>query len=519
MTEHLPILIIAIPLVAAFLTPVIGMLGNNVRNFFTLAVILVANVLIYMLAIKLLQNGGPIYYVLGASDPTQLIPNGLGFPIRIALKIDALAVFMSMIAGLVAFVAHLYSWKFTEKDSYQNYYYVLLKLMLVGVLGLVYTNDLFNFFVFLEILSISSAALVAFRTKQKHPSYAGYKYLLISAVATSIYLIGIAMIYAQYGSFNIDYLMTVIQNTSLDKIALVFILAPLAMKAGAVPMHMWVPDTYSEAPAPITMMLIVATQASLYGIIRLLFNLFNIGSFGVMMDYGYTIGWMIVVVGVITIVVGVSMAMIQKDIKRLMAFSALSQIGYILMGLGVGIIGRGNCLEGSLEICSFGKTAMIGSVFHILNDVLFKGLLFLTAGIMYLRFGTRNLNRMQGLAHRDTFTTVIFIIAALAAAGIPPFNGFASKILLYESVFIISPIVAMIAVFASILTLAMFTKIFYGAFLGPRRDDLIVNNEKIGFGMRLGMTILCILIILIGLFPNFVTETIIEPAVMGLFSI
>ncbi len=519
MTEHLPILVIGVPLVAAFLTPIIGLLGNNIRNAFILLVLLATNVLIFMLFGNLIQGGldsiEPMFYVLGAQDPSQLTPEGLDFPIRIALKIDGFSIFMAISAGIISLVALLYSWKFISKKSYQNYYYVLLLLIFVGILGIVFTNDLFNFFVFLEILSISSAALVAFRTKKKHPSYAGYKYLLVSAIATSLLLIGIGLFYAQYGSFNITYLQNVMQHTLADKMALVLILIPLAMKAGAIPMHMWVPDTYSEAPAPITAMLVISSQASLYGLFRFGFDLFGHGGMSINYD---TLGWILIILGLLSGFVGLTMGLIQKDVKRLMAYCAISQTGYMLIGVGVGLA----TLHSTSDPAAFeeyGRTAMTGGIFHIMNHAFYKSLLFLTSGVMLFRFGTRNLNKMIGMAHRDTLTTIAFIIGSLAIVGVPPLNGFASKILIYESVYMFSPIIAILAIFISILTLAIFIKVFYSAFLGPKRDDLIVNKEKLPFGMKLGMIILMVLVVIFGLFPGVILEYLVNPAVDGLISI
>lgn len=520
MSEHLPILIIGIPLLAAFLTPIIGLLGNRVRNIFTLIVLLATNVVIIMLASKFWQGGGEaIFYVLGAKDPSVLRPEGLAFPIRIALKIDGFSIFMGISSGILSLVALFYSWQFISKNSYQTYYFVLLQLMFVGILGLVFTNDLFNFFVFLEILSIASAALVAFRTKKKHPSYAGFKYLLISAIATSFLLIGIGLFYSQYGTFNITQIHSMIQYTLLDKIALVLILLPLAMKAGAIPMHMWVPDTYSEAPAPITAMLVVASQASLYGLFRLSFNLFGNPMSEAVLNY-HTLGWIIIILGIISSFVGVTMALIQHDVKRLMAYHAISQTGYMLMGVGVGIAVHADpaIIEGTGKTAFqlFGANSMIGGIFHIINHAFYKGLLFLTAGVMVYRFGTRDLNKMVGLAHKDKFTTIAFIIGALAIAGVPPFNGFASKILIYESAYQFSPLITIIGMFVSILTLASFLKVFYSAFLGPKRDDLLINTDKLPAGMTLGMAILAILVVLFGLFPSVVVKYIVSPAVGGL---
>ncbi len=515
MINHLPVLIIAIPLLMAFLTPLIGFLGNNVRNTFILGTLLVVNFLIFVLLGKFIQGGGNhIFYVLGSADPSQLTPEGVGFPIRIALKVDGFSMFMALIVGIVSLSAMIYSWKFIKKDTYQNYFFVLLQLMFVGMLGISFTNDLFNFFVFLEIVSISSAALIAFRTDKKHPSYAGYKYLLVSAVSTSFLLIGIGLLYAQYGQFNITYLQNVMNHTLIDKIALVFILIPLAMKCGSFPMHLWVADTYSEAPAGVTSMLVIASQTSLYAMFRFCFDLFGKAFGEVSINYG-TLGWVIVILGLLSSFVGVTMALIQHDVKRLMAYHSVSQLGYMLVALGVAVAVHTD----SVAFDEYGRTAMTGGILHMLNYSFYKGLLFLTSGVMVWRFGTRNLNKMIGMAHKDTLTTIVFIIASLSIAGIPPFSGYSSKVLIYESVYRFNPLLSVVLMFVSIMTLASFMKVFYSAFLGPKRDDLLIRKESLPIGMKAGMLILTVVIIFVGLFPNLVMDNLIEPSVSSLMRI
>ncbi|MCP4132973.1 MAG: NADH:ubiquinone oxidoreductase [bacterium] len=516
--KHIPILIIAIPLAGAFLIPIISLTGSKARNVFAFLVICVVNMLVISLIPQVSMDGNVLYYVVGAADTMSPIPEGITFPIRIVLKIDGFSLFMALISGIITFAAFMYSWKFIPETGNKKYYVILMILMMAGMIGLEFTNDLFNFFVTIEILSISSAALVAYRVDENHPPYAGYKYLLISAVATALLLIGIGLLYAQYGSFNIDYLYGVMNYSLLDKIALIFMLVPLAMKAGAIPMHMWVPDSYSEAPAPITAMLVASSQASLYGLFRLSFSLFGNPERRAWMPTSIDfeiLGWVVIILGVLSMFIGVTMALVQHDVKRLMAFHAVSQTGYMLLGVGVGIAVYGTD-DGGTSFEVFGKLAMIGGIFHIMNHAFYKGLLFLTSGVMAKRFGTRNLNSMVGMAHKDTFTTIAFIIGALAIAGIPPFNGFASKLLIYESVYKFSPLLSIIAMFVSVLTLASFVKVFYSAFLGPKRDDLVVDKEPVSPGMKIGMGLLCVLVILFGLFPEIIIETIVEPAVEGL---
>ncbi|MCX6798507.1 MAG: proton-conducting transporter membrane subunit, partial [Candidatus Diapherotrites archaeon] len=158
-----------------------------------------------------------------------------------------------------------------------------------------------------------------------------------------------------------------------------------------------------------------------------------------------------------------------------------------------------------------------GGLFHVMNHAIYKGLLFLTAGAVIYRVGTKNLNSMGGLAHKMPWTTVFFIVGALAIAGIPPFNGFASKLIIYESVFLFSPVLSVIAMLVSVLTLASFVKVFYAVFMGPRPE----GHEKIRevpLAMLIPMGVLALLAIIFGLLPDVVLNTIISPAAQALIN-
>jgi len=517
MNEHIPILIIAVPLLTAFILPIAGMAGHRFRNLLIFSVIAAVNLMLISLISPVCIEGKIIYYLAGSASPSVVHPDGLDFPIRILLKIDGFSLYMAIISGIIVLVAFLFSLGFIKEDGKKNYYMILLLLMFTGMLGIEFTNDLFNFFVFFEILSISGAALVAYRTENPHPPYAGFKYLLISTVATSFYLIGVGLCYSQYGSFNIDYIHANMQFSLLDKMALIFMIIPLSMKAGVIPMHMWIPDTYSEAPAPISAVLKTSSMVSLYAVFRISFSMFGNPLRQPSINYE-TLGWIIIILGVLSMFIGVTMALIQHDVKRLMAFHAISQTGYMFLGIGVGMAVYSSG-DGGESFNLYGKYAMTGGIFHIMNNAFYKGLLFLTSGIMALRFGTRNLNLMSGLAHKDVFTATAFIIGALAISGIPPFNGFSSKLLIYESVYLFSPVLSIIAMFVSILTLASFMKVFYSAFLGPQKPHLIVNPRPVTAGMKVGMGILCFLIIFSGLFSKLFINYLVEPAVRGLVTI
>lgn len=498
-------LLLAIPLLAAFAMPLFGLNGKRVRNSWAIIAML-ATVAAALILVWEVLTQGTIVYAFGAFDSAQAIPfDSGGVPIRILFVIDAMSAFMILTAAIMMFAATLYSISSESEQSGQDGYYALLFLLMAGIFGMVSTGDLFNFFVFLEINSLAGAALAAYRIKGGVAVEGGLKYAFISTVAGLFFLIAVGMLYGQYNSLNIAYIASVIDFTGLSLVAVVLMIVSLAMKSGSVPMHFWTPDTYSSAPSSITALLIVSSMASLYAIFRIAFSLF-----GLTMNV-VTVGWVIIILGILSMFIGVSMALPQKDVKRLMAYHSVSQIGYMLVGLGVGLAVLGD----AQMMSQFGVVAMEGGIFHIINYALYKGLLFLIAGAVIYRCGTANLNDLGGLGHSMKWTMGFFIIAALAIAGIPPFNGFASKLMIYESVFIFNPFIAVIAMVVSIMTLASFVKVFHSMFMGPKLPQYETVKE-VPMPMLIGMGLLAVLIILFGLFPDLVVNTLVEPAALAL---
>jgi len=504
---HSPALVMALPLLAAFLTPVIGRFNRKILGWFISVILGLTLGITILMAIQILTNGSMIY-VFGGSNSGLTLPSGYTVPIRIIFHIDGMGIFMGLITAVVSFLAAIYSLSFMQKESGLEKYYALLLLLATGMFGMEFTGDIFNFFVFLEIASISSVALIAFRsTFSGEPAEAGFKYMVVSSISALMVLFAVGLFYGQYDVLNMATIASVMQFTQLDKIALILLVTVLSMKAGSVPMHMWTPDAYSEAPAAITMVLVAASQASLYALFRVCFSLYNISLNTV------TIGWIIIILGVLSMFIGVTMAIIQKDIKRLMAYHAISQTGYMLLGVGVGLA----VLSNPVALNSFGIKAMEGSIFHIMNHAMYKGLLFLTAGALFYRTGTRDLNKMGGLANNMIYTTIFFIIGAAAIAGIPPFNGFASKLIIYESVFKFNPLLSIIAMLVSILTLASFVKVFHSAFLGPKLEQY-KKVQEVPKSMLFAMATLACIIVLFGLFPDVIVKKLVHPAVMALIN-
>jgi len=445
-------------------------------------------------------------YTMGASSPALTLPSGMTLPVRIILEIDAFSALMASLALLVAFFAVVYSFRFMKGNSLGKFY-SLFFVMLAGLIGLVFTGDLFTLFVFFEILSISSVALVAYWYKRKKSVEAAFKYLLISSVASLCLLFSIGLLYGEYGLLNIAALAASMRLSFVTMVALGLLLAAFSMKAGAAPMHYWLPDAYGEAPTPITVMLGIATLSSLYALLRVLFTLF--GSFSLLP----VAGWVLICLGVVSMFVGVTMALKQDDIKRLIAYTAVSQAGFIFVGVGVGLA----TINSPALFSAFGENALKGGLFHLVNHGIYEALLFFSAGAVIYATGKRRLSSLSGLARKMPFTTVFFLVGAMAIAGIPPMNGFASKILIYESVYRFNPLLTVLALVVSVLTAVPFVKAFSSAFLGPEMAEF-KKTKEVPMGMLLGMAVLAVIAVLFGLLPGLVVETIIAPAVNALAS-
>ncbi len=503
--QNAPALLIAVPLLAAFSMPLVGRISRFARNLWAVLAMGLTAFFAAVLAYAVYTTG-TVIYVFGAASPHLAIPlDSGGIPVRIVFTVDAMGALMELIAAIVGLSVILYSLAGDSGRSRLESYYTLFLLMITAVFGMVSTGDLFNFFVFLEISALASSALVAYRIDHGRAVEAGIKYAILSTLGALLVLVAVGIFYGQYNFLNIAAIASRMQYTLLDEIALALLVGALAMKAGAVPMHFWTPDAYSMAPSSVTAMLVVTSQASLYGLFRVIFSLYNITL------NASTVGWIIIVLGVLSMVVGVTMALPQKDVKRLMAYHAISQTGYMLLGVGVGIA----VLNDPAALSAFGFTAMSGGIFHIFNHAMYKGLLFLTAGAIIHRVGHQDMNRMGGLGHTMPFTMVFFIIGALAIAGIPPFNGFASKLLIYESVFLFNPLLSIIAMVVSVLTLASFVKVFHSIFMGPRLPEY-TEAEEVPLSMLVGMGILAAVVIVFGIFPEVVVNVLIEPAARAL---
>jgi len=521
--NHSPALIIAVPLLGAFLTPLIGKINGKARNIFVILVVACTSFLIALLAYNVFTNGalsaGVVTnniqtYIFGAKD--------IGAPaVRIAFEVDAMNAFMALIAAILPLAAVIYSWAFMKDETGQDKYYTLILLMTAGMLGMMLTGDMFNFFVFLEITSIATAALIAFRIDQKYSVQAAFKYIVISSIGALFVLFAVALFYGQYNALNMAVIGNNITYTMLDKIALVLLIASLALKTGIAPMHMWLPEAYGRAPSSVTVVIIGTTLGSLYAMFRMIFTVYGkqIGDLekAMALQLPQLLGILLVALAILTIIIGVFMALKQADLKKMIGFAAVAEIGYMLLAVGSAILTIEGVEKASIVMSGAGEMALKGGIFHVLNDALDVGLLFLVAGAVYFAAKETSLNKLGGLARNMKYTTVFFLIGLFAVSGLPPLNGFASKLMIYESTYAINPILSIAAILCSILLLATFVKVFHSVFLGPKIPKFS-NVKEVPKSMLIGMAIIAIIIVFIGLFPNMVVEHIVEPATNALMN-
>ncbi len=375
------------------------------------------------------------------------------------LSIDLMSAVVLFTIGLIALGSLLVS-RDTLNESRFSFFNLLL-LIVTGMNGLVMVTDVFTVYVFVEAVSIASFVLIAIH-KKSYELEGAFKYYMLSAIATILMLTGIGLLFLSVGDTSFSAVSAYVSAQSGKiglSLALAFILftSGLLIKSGAVPFHTWVPDAYGAAPAAVSVLLsgIVTKVSGVYVLMRVYRDVFLSNP---------AIGNVLLALGIASVVIGALAAIGQDDIKRMLAYSSVSQIGYILLGVATG-----------------SPLGFAGALFHFFNHATFKSLLFVNAAAIRAQTGERAMSKMGGLAARMPVTGVTSIIAFLSTAGIPPLSGFWSKLLIIMALWRVSPILAMIALAASILTLTYFLimqkKVFFGKPVGAMAEATEAGRE------------------------------------------
>ena len=497
--EHFPAMAVMGLFLGAFLVEIFGSKNKTVRNILAVGTAAIAFAEIVALIKPVMIDGKVISYWMGNWEPVN------GYAIGIGYEIDQLNLFFALLVVSTFLFSGIYSLKYMERDHHLGHYYTLYLMLSGSVLGLVLTGDIFNMFVMIEIMTFACVALAAFRSQQKGALEASFKYLVIGSMGSSFTLFGITLLYAQCHTLNMAQLSSILSttHTPTTTLALGMLVAGFGVKAYLVPFHTPAADSYTVAPASVSMMFSgMVNKAGVYGMIRLLYIIFR------SMD-STAVQTLLTVIGAVTMFVGVTMALSQHDFKRLLAFHSISQIGYVITAAGLGT-----------------ALGLTGGLFHAMNHTLFKGLLFLCAGAVFYATGSTNLDELGGLSKRMPKTTICFLVGAFSIAGLPPFNGFASKWMIYQATYekavttghIGYALVTVVALVVSVMTLASFIKVTQAVFFG-QTPMTCRKAKEVPFAMRLPMWIMSVLCLLTGVCYEQVDKYLLTPAVKAAFGV
>ncbi|MEW6624196.1 MAG: Na+/H+ antiporter subunit D [Bacillota bacterium] len=370
-------------------------------------------------------------------------------PFGIALVADMFSVLMLSFSSVVALACLLYSYKAIDHGREKHFYYAFFQMLLVGVYGSFLTGDLFNMFVFFEVMLIASYVLIVLGGElgQLRESF---KYVLINSVSSVLFLVALSMLYSVTGTLNMaDAAVRIaeIGNQGIISVIAVMFMIVFGLKASVFPLYFWLPNSYFQPPTVVSALFGgILTKVGVYALIRVFTLIFIV-------DVGYTHTIILVIAG-LTMAIGILGPVCQMDFKLILVYHIISQVGYMIMGLGL-----------------FTAVAIAGAIFHILHNIIVKSCLILISGVTEKVTGTTDLKKMGGLLGKYPLIGWSFFFAGLALAGVPPLSGFFSKFVLIKGGLAIGsyPIVA-VALVVSVLTLFSMMKIFIYAFWGEEKE-------------------------------------------------
>lgn len=400
MTQHAPVLIVLLPLTASLLCMLFSRISRNLGSWIVMAAIAGAFANACIVLDKVIASGGKTWhYYMGGWMP----------PVGIEFALDPLNSILAVVITFISLMVSLYSRPFVKDEDWLHVggYYTLFGLLTVGLSGMIITGDVFNLYVYLEIMSLSGYGLIALGGRKS--MLAAFRYLLIGTIGASLYLLGVGYLYSMTGTLNMaDLAQRVVPhlNSPLFAIAVACFIIGFGIKMALFPLHGWQPDAYTFAhPGAAAFIAGCMSKAPAYALIRFVYYIFKVDN-PVMHSALNVLG----ILGVAGILIGSIMAMAQYDFRRMLAYSSVAQIGYIAIGLAMG-----------------NMYGFIGAVLHVINHAFMKSSLFLVIGGIEYRFGEVNLYRLGGMNKKMTISTITVLLASLSMIGLPPTCGFFSK--------------------------------------------------------------------------------------------
>jgi len=465
-----PVHYIAVPLLAAFLIPLLAKISRELVRIVPGLVIGYLSVVSVILMTQVINTGQPIVEVIA----------GWGPPWGIDLVFSAFTGFLATLMTFMALLIWIYSYRFKKvDDAPAQKYFILFMMLVTGSIGIVLTGDIFNLFVFMEITAIAAYSLTAFY-RDRNGAEAGFKYLLIGSFASALMLLAIVLLYTQVGTLNMAEIAQRMHTIPQGMKVTIFVLfmVGLGIEAEMFPLNGWAPDAYSQSPGPVGVTFAaLVVKAGVYSLIRVIFTLFDIHG-----AYEY-----LIIMGIITMVIAEISALKQTDLKRMLAYSSIGQMGFVLIAFGIGT-----------------NEAVFGALFLMFNHAVIKGLLFMSGSYLVYNTPSKEIKDMAGIGKKLPLVSLFFALGALAIVGLPPFAGFWSKLYILmaaadSSFFYLMGTILIV----SIIEIVYYFRVMGRLYFGKPQNNVIL--QKPTFGGIIAMSILAIVIIAVGFHPDLVS--------------
>lgn len=444
-----------------------------------------------------------------AETLTAVLPFGLPW-LPWQVRLDALSGFLLVVIGVVTLAVGIYAPGYVRGFEHGRDPLPALGgfggLFLAGMLLVVLADDAFLFMVAWEVMSLASYFLVAFHHDQAANRRAAFLYLLMAHVGALAILLGYGVLASFGGGFGFEAMRAAELSFGWASVAFVLAFLGFGMKAGLVPVHAWLPEAHPAAPSHISALMSgVMLKVAVYGFIRFVFDLIG--------EFHWQWGVAVLVVGAVSALMGVLYALMQQDLKRLLAYSSVENVGIIFIALGLSL------LYLATDHTALGVLALIAALYHTINHALFKSLLFLGAGAILHSTHERDLEQMGGLLRRMPWTGLFFLVGCLSIAALPLFNGFVSEWLTFQSALqawrlesgvmrSLVPIAAATLALTAALGAALFVKVYGVAFLGQARSRHVRRARPVPLGMRAGQGMLAVLCLALGVLPTVTVATL-----------
>lgn len=438
----------------------------------------------------------------------------LGLPwIGAHFRLDALSAFFLVIVNFGGAVASLYGLGYGSHESAPHRVLPFFAAFLAGMNLVVLADDAFGFLLSWEFMSLSSWALVMTHHREQDNSRAGYIYLVMASFGTLALLLAFGLMSGPAGNYTFDAMRSAGAAPLVSTVVLALMLLGAGSKAGLVPLHVWLPLAHPAAPSHVSALMSgVMTKVAVYGFIRVMFDLLG--------EPTWWSGLIVLFLGGLTAVLGILYALMEKDLKRLLAYSTIENIGVIFVSLGLALAFKANGMEWAAAL------ALTAALFHVLNHSLFKSLLFFGAGAVLTATGERNMEKLGGLIHRMPVTSFVFLVGCVAISALPPLNGFASEWLAFQAILqspdlpqwglkIMVPGIGGLLALSAALAAACFVKAFGITFLGRPRTEVVNSAREVDRYSLAAMITLATLCLLAGIMPGLVIDSL-SPVMLSL---